>query len=85
MPRMFGDYYGVPEDPATGSAAGCFAAYLLRSRYFSIMPDEIWIGQGYEINRLSLLLCRAWMDGDRIRVEVGGSVIAVARGEIFGT
>ena len=28
--RVFADWAGVPEDPATGSAAGCLAAYLAR-------------------------------------------------------
>jgi len=32
--RFFADYYGVPEDPATGSANGCLAAYLVEHEYF---------------------------------------------------
>lgn len=35
--RMFGDYYGVPEDPAIGSVVGCLGAYLVKNHYFS--PD----------------------------------------------
>jgi trans-2,3-dihydro-3-hydroxyanthranilate isomerase len=81
--RMFADYYGVPEDPATGSGAGCLAAYLLKNRYFSSPPQEIRIEQGYEIHRPSLIRCRAWEEGGTIRVEVGGSVTVVAKGEFL--
>lgn len=81
--RMFGDYYGVPEDPATGSAAGCLAAYLVKNQYFSPHPPEVRIEQGYEIHRPSLLLCRSEYEGAGISVDVGGKVIVVARGEIF--
>ncbi len=81
--RMFGDYYGVPEDPATGSAAGCLSAYLAKNNYFSPHPREIRIEQGYEIHRPSLLLCRAEYDGGNISVDVGGKVVSVAKGELF--
>ena len=30
--RVFAHYYGVPEDPATGSANGCLASYLVKTR-----------------------------------------------------
>jgi trans-2,3-dihydro-3-hydroxyanthranilate isomerase len=81
--RMFGDYYGVPEDPATGSAAGCLAAYLFNTRYYPSLPPEIRIEQGYEINRPSLLKCRVRAEQDCIRIEVGGSVVPIARGEFL--
>lgn len=81
--RMFGDYYGVPEDPATGSAAGCLAAYLVKNQYFSPHPQEIRIEQGYEIHRPSLLICGSEYEGESIRVDVGGKVVVVARGELF--
>ena len=80
--RMFGPYYGVPEDPATGSANGCLAAYLFKNRYFDIIPTEILVEQGYEIHRPSLIVCRVHEESGKIIVEVGGSVIMVARGEI---
>ena len=32
--RVFVDYFGVPEDPATGSGNGCLAGYLVKHRYF---------------------------------------------------
>jgi trans-2,3-dihydro-3-hydroxyanthranilate isomerase len=51
--------------------------------YFEIWPDEILIEQGYEINRPSLISCRAEERSGQISVEVGGSVFLVARGELI--
>jgi len=31
--RVFAEYYGVTEDPATGSANGCLAGYLVNHNY----------------------------------------------------
>ncbi|MCA1731428.1 MAG: PhzF family phenazine biosynthesis protein, partial [Actinobacteria bacterium] len=53
--RFFADYYGVPEDPATGSANGCLAAYLVEHRYFDTVFIDVQVEQGYEIGRPSLL------------------------------
>jgi len=79
--RVFADYYGVPEDPATGSGNGCLAAYLVRHRYFGTSSIDIRSEQGYEIGRPSLLFLRAEDKSGKIAVEVGGNVITVARGE----
>ncbi|HEX7415781.1 MAG TPA: PhzF family phenazine biosynthesis protein [Smithellaceae bacterium] len=57
--RMFADYYGVPEDPATGSGNGCLAAYLVKYRYWGKNEIDICSEQGYEINRPSLLYLKA--------------------------
>jgi trans-2,3-dihydro-3-hydroxyanthranilate isomerase len=80
--RMFANDLGVPEDPATGSAAGCLAAYLLEHSYFGTDPVDVRVEQGYEIGRPSLLYLRATRDGDEIRVDVGGKVQMVAKGEL---
>jgi len=79
--RMFGDFYGVPEDPATGSGNGCLAAYLVEHRYFGDDAIDVRTGQGYEINRPSLLRLRAERVASGIEVRVGGQVIKVAQGE----
>ena len=81
--RMFADYFGVPEDPATGSAAGCLAGYLVRHRYFGADVVEARVEQGYEIGRPSLLRLRAAAAGEAIEVHVGGKVIPTARGELL--
>jgi trans-2,3-dihydro-3-hydroxyanthranilate isomerase len=79
--RMFGPGSGVPEDPATGSAAGPLAVHLARHGRIG-WGDEIEISQGAEIGRPSTLYARAEGSADAIeRVEVGGSAVVVARGE----
>ncbi|HEU5373297.1 MAG TPA: PhzF family phenazine biosynthesis protein [Gaiellaceae bacterium] len=81
--RMFAPNHGVPEDPATGSAAGPLAVHLARHGRIAF-GEQIEIAQGAEIGRPSTLFATAEGDGDRIdRVEVGGAAVLVARGE-FG-
>jgi len=80
--RMFGPALGVTEDPATGSAAGPLAVHLLRHGQIE-SGQEIEISQGAEINRPSTLYARVTGTGDEIeRVEVGGSAVIVANGEL---
>lgn len=79
--RMFADYLGVPEDPATGSANGCLASYLVQHSYFGKQEIDIRVEQGYEIDRPSLLFLKAQKAEDKIEVNVGGKVILVAKGE----
>ena len=79
--RMFGPALGVPEDPATGSAAGPLAVHLARHGRVPF-GTEIEIVQGVEIGRRSVLRARAEGSAERIeRVFVGGAAVIVARGE----
>jgi trans-2,3-dihydro-3-hydroxyanthranilate isomerase len=79
--RMFAPAGGVPEDPATGSAAGPLACHLARHGRIAF-GDEIEISQGAEIKRPSRLYARVEGSVERIeKVEVGGSAVIVARGE----
>ncbi|MET0135651.1 MAG: PhzF family phenazine biosynthesis protein [Kibdelosporangium sp.] len=80
--RMFGPSLGVPEDPATGSAAGLLAVHLARHGRIAF-GDEIEISQGDEINRPSTLYAKVEGEGDRIdRIEVAGSAVIVAQGSL---
>jgi trans-2,3-dihydro-3-hydroxyanthranilate isomerase len=79
--RVFADYLGVPEDPATGSANGCLAGYLVENSYFGKEEINLRVEQGYEIGRPSLLLLQAEKKDAAINVKVGGRVILVAKGE----
>jgi trans-2,3-dihydro-3-hydroxyanthranilate isomerase len=81
--RVFCDYYGMPEDPATGSANGCLAGYLVKNRYFGNDRIDIRVEQGYEISRPSLLYLRAENKQEKIDVSVGGKVIMVAKGQLL--
>ena len=79
--RMFAPADGVPEDPATGSAAGPLAVHLVR--HGLVQPsEEIEIQQGVEVRRPSTLYARVeGSPGAVERVEVGGQAVIVGRGE----
>jgi trans-2,3-dihydro-3-hydroxyanthranilate isomerase len=77
--RMFAEEAGVVEDPATGSATGPLAAYLLRHGLAPRTSGScIRSEQGVKMGRRSLLYALLHLDGDALRVEVGGSVVPVA-------
>ncbi len=68
------------EDPATGSAAGCCAAWGVAHGVFESRQRAL-IEQGLECRRPSRILVRAERDGDRIiNVRVGGEVAPIGRG-----
>jgi trans-2,3-dihydro-3-hydroxyanthranilate isomerase len=71
------------EDPATGSAAGCAAAWMVACGV--AQPEErILIEQGVEMHRPSRIFVRASRKDDRVvNVRVGGNVVETVRGEIF--
>ncbi len=70
------------EDPATGSAAGCAAAWMVA--HGVAQPEErVLIEQGVEMNRPSRIFVRASRQDDRVvNVRVGGNVVEVLRGEV---
>ncbi|SPF37398.1 Phenazine biosynthesis PhzC/PhzF protein [Candidatus Sulfotelmatobacter kueseliae] len=70
------------EDPATGSAAGCTAAWMVA--HGVAKPDErVLIEQGIEMQRPSRIFVRASRSGNRVvNIGVGGNAIAVMRGEV---
>jgi trans-2,3-dihydro-3-hydroxyanthranilate isomerase len=78
--RMFSDYFGVAEDPATGSANGCLAAYLSHYKFFGSDRTDIKVDQGYEINRPSTLYLRTEPEKGKVNVSVGGQVVPIAEG-----
>ncbi|MBB6647246.1 PhzF family phenazine biosynthesis isomerase [Halobellus ruber] len=80
--RVFAPFYGVPEDPATGSSNGCLAAYLVRYRVLGSDEVDARVEQGYEMGRPSLLRLHAHPTDDGIRIEEGGTVVPVARGNL---
>jgi trans-2,3-dihydro-3-hydroxyanthranilate isomerase len=81
--RVFVDYFGIPEDPATGSGNGCLAGYLQKHQYFKTERLNLRAEQGYEIGRPSLLYLNAEVADGKIVVSVGGRVIPIAKGEFL--
>jgi trans-2,3-dihydro-3-hydroxyanthranilate isomerase len=78
--RMFAPLYGVPEDPATGSAnvalVGLVAASEKKERL------SLRIGQGVDMGRPSLLEAEAVGSGASFDCYIGGACVPVMRGEI---
>jgi trans-2,3-dihydro-3-hydroxyanthranilate isomerase len=78
--RMFSPADGIPEDPATGSAAGPLACHLARHGW-TTFGQQITICQGAAIGRPSTLYASAEGSREEITgVEVGGAAVIVARG-----
>jgi trans-2,3-dihydro-3-hydroxyanthranilate isomerase len=75
--------YPDAEDPATGSAAGCTAAWMVR--YGVAKSDQtVRIEQGVEISRPSQIFVHAERQGERVlNVRVGGNAVEVAEGQLF--
>ncbi len=71
------------EDPATGSAAGCAAAWMVQ--HGIAQPEQrVLIEQGIEMRRASRIFVRASRRDNRVvNVRVGGNAVEVIRGEIF--
>jgi trans-2,3-dihydro-3-hydroxyanthranilate isomerase len=71
------------EDPATGSAAGCAAAWMVA--HGIAQPDErVLIEQGLEMKRPSKIFVRASRnDNGVVNVRVGGNAVEIMRGEVM--
>ncbi|MDE0897686.1 MAG: PhzF family phenazine biosynthesis protein [Longimicrobiales bacterium] len=79
--RMYAPGSGVPEDPATGSAAAALGGYL--SKADGSEEASLWwtVEQGIEMGRPSIIEVGAdRANGATSRVRVGGSAVPVSRG-----
>jgi trans-2,3-dihydro-3-hydroxyanthranilate isomerase len=83
--RMFAPAFGIPEDPATGSACGPLGCYLV---HYGLVPLEskmqIICEQGYEMGRPSLLYITIGQENrEIISVQVGGKSTLVGEGYFY--
>jgi trans-2,3-dihydro-3-hydroxyanthranilate isomerase len=70
------------EDPATGSAAGCCAAWMV-AHGVTASEERVLIEQGLEMHRPSRIFVRATKnDNQVVNVRVGGNCVEVLRGEV---
>jgi trans-2,3-dihydro-3-hydroxyanthranilate isomerase len=74
------------DDPATGSAAGCCAAWMV-AHGVAQSDEQVLIEQGLEMHRPSCIFVRATKPSDRqdnqiVNVRVGGNCVEVLRGEV---
>lgn len=71
------------EDPATGSAAGCAAAWMV-AHDVAKSDERVLIEQGVEMKRASRIYVRASRRDDRVvNVRVGGNAVEIMRGEVY--
>jgi trans-2,3-dihydro-3-hydroxyanthranilate isomerase len=79
--RMFAPEYGVPEDPATGSATGPLAAFMMRHRLVSSAHSTRFVSeQGTKMGRRSLLHVLINGENGADGIEVGGHVTPLVEG-----
>lgn len=77
--RVFGPEYGVPEDPATGSATGPLATFMIQHQLVSSAPGTRFVSeQGVTMGRPSVL--HVQLNGEKgvNGIEIGGYVTPVA-------
>jgi trans-2,3-dihydro-3-hydroxyanthranilate isomerase len=81
--RMFAPLYGVPEDPATGSANLALAGLLASLRSEADLTLQLRIAQGVDMGRPSLLEAAAEKRNGRItEMRIGGRCVAMLRGSL---
>ena len=70
------------DDPATGSAAGCCAAWMV-AHGVAASDERVLIEQGLEVHRPSSIFVRANKQDNQVaNVRVGGNCVEVLRGEV---
>ncbi len=71
------------EDPATGSAAGCTAAWMV-AHGVAKADERVLIEQGIEMKRPGRIFVQASRSDNRVvNVRVGGHSVEIMRGEVF--
>ena len=81
--RMFAPRLGVPEDPATGSAAAALVALLAERDGLPDGDHTIVIEQGVEMGRPSLITVGMELAGGRLTAaSVGGGAVVVTEGTL---
>ena len=77
--RMFAPELGVPEDPATGSATGPLAAFMMRHGLVSSVAGTRFLSeQGTKMGCRSMLHVHIFGDRGQDGIDVGGHVVPVA-------
>ena len=75
-------FYGG-EDPATGSAAGCAASWMVQHGVAK-SDEQVMISQGTECRRPSEMYVRATRKEQRVvNVRVGGYAVEMLRGTVI--
>ena len=79
---MFAPSFGIPEDPATGSAAAAFAGVLMQFEPLGDGEHSFVIEQGYEMGRPSEIALQLVIRGALTSAEIGGGAVVVSEGTL---
>jgi trans-2,3-dihydro-3-hydroxyanthranilate isomerase len=81
--RMFAPNFGVPEDPATGSAASAFAGVLTQFEALGDGTHDVTLYQGQAMGRPSAIALQFTLEAGALRsVEIGGAAVIIADGTL---
>ncbi len=82
--RMFAPLMGIPEDPATGSAAACLPAYLANRAPERSGWRSCHIHQGEDMGRPSLIQLGFEQSARTVtRVTIGGQAQRISQGQVL--
>ncbi|MBX9932220.1 MAG: PhzF family phenazine biosynthesis protein [Methylobacterium sp.] len=83
LTRMFAPHLGVPEDPATGSAAAAFAGVMMEFEALGEGTHDVAITQGVAMGRPSDIGLQIGIESGALRaVEISGSAVIVSEGTL---
>ena len=82
--RLFAPHHGIPEDPATGSAAAAFAGVLMQFERLGEGEHDVAIRQGIAMGRPSEIALQVVIEGGALRsIEIGGHAVVVSEGTLL--
>ena len=82
--RMFAPHLGVPEDPATGSAAAAFAGVMMQFEPLGDGEHDIVLRQGIAMSRPSTIGIQLVIEAGALRsVEISGAAVLVSEGTLL--
>nr|USU33417.1 PhzF family phenazine biosynthesis protein [Methylobacterium sp. OTU13CASTA1] len=81
--RMFAPHLGVPEDPATGSAAAAFAGVMMQFEAMGDGTHDLVLHQGVAMGRPSRIHVQLGIESGALQaIEVGGSAVIIMEGTL---
>ena len=81
--RMFAPNFGIPEDPATGSAVASLSGWIAKYKMADTETRSFKIEQGYEMGRPSqIYLDIEKRDGVVVNAGISGSAVIVSEGHL---
>jgi PhzF family phenazine biosynthesis protein len=79
--RNFAPLYDIDEEAATGTSNGALTYYLYKHGFLKEGTDNLFI-QGEAMDRPSKIMSRLTADAGSVTIQVGGTAVVLATGEI---